>query len=208
MHRPGDLPAAHGQTLSQLCARGSSSRRTARPTARAGRRTPSGGIAAIAGGSDFSAEIAARAAKPPRVVLVAWSKASVASHWVKDEAAEGRDRGRLVPLLLDRTMPPLGYRQIQAVEPRRMGRNGPPRRLRRAAVAAIDLVGELARPPGDGQAGARAGRPPAIDEGPFRSYQWLLRRPSSPSRCSPRAALRSCLRQPTVERAVTRSNRR
>ena len=69
----------------------------------------------IAGGSDFSAEIA-RELGASDVVLVAWSTTSVTSHWVKDEAAEGRDAGRLVPLLLDRAMPPLGFRQIQAID--------------------------------------------------------------------------------------------
>ena len=69
----------------------------------------------IAGGSDYSAEIA-RELGASDVVVVAWSTTSVTSHWVKDEAAEGRDAGRLVPLLLDRSMPPLGFRQIQAID--------------------------------------------------------------------------------------------
>ena len=69
----------------------------------------------IAGGSDFSAEIA-RELGASDVVIVAWSTNSVISHWVKDEAAEGRDAGRLVPLLLDRSAPPLGFRQIQAID--------------------------------------------------------------------------------------------
>ena len=49
-------------------------------------------------------------------VLVLWSKQSVDSDWVKDEAAQGRDRHRLVPLSLDGTPPPLGFRQIQMID--------------------------------------------------------------------------------------------
>ena len=38
------------------------------------------------------------------------------SDWVRDEAAQGRDRHRLVPLSLDGTQPPLGFRQIQMID--------------------------------------------------------------------------------------------
>ena len=40
-------------------------------------------------------------------VAVLWSQTSVASHWVRDEAQRGRERGCLVPLSLDGTMAPL-----------------------------------------------------------------------------------------------------
>jgi exonuclease VII large subunit len=35
---------------------------------------------------------------------------------VRDEAGAGRDRGRLVPVQIDATMPPLGFRQFQAID--------------------------------------------------------------------------------------------
>lgn len=49
-------------------------------------------------------------------VVVLWSKISVASHWVSDEATRGRDRGVLVPVTIDGTMPPLGFRQFQVLD--------------------------------------------------------------------------------------------
>jgi len=49
-------------------------------------------------------------------VVVLWSEASVGSNWVRDEAQSGRDRRRLVPLSLDGTMPPLGFRQFQMID--------------------------------------------------------------------------------------------
>jgi len=49
-------------------------------------------------------------------VVVLWSKDAVASHWVRDEATRGRERGCLVPLSLDGTMPPLGFRQFQVID--------------------------------------------------------------------------------------------
>jgi TolB-like protein/Tfp pilus assembly protein PilF len=45
------------------------------------------------------------------VVVVLWSRSSVSSHWVRDEATCGRDRECLVPVSLDGSEPPLGFRQ-------------------------------------------------------------------------------------------------
>ena len=50
------------------------------------------------------------------VVVVLWSEASIASHWVRDEATRGRERGRLVPVSLDGVMAPLGFRQFQLLD--------------------------------------------------------------------------------------------
>jgi TolB-like protein/tetratricopeptide (TPR) repeat protein len=49
-------------------------------------------------------------------VLVLWSARAVQSHWVRDEATRGRDRGCMVPTSIDGTEPPLGFRQIQYVD--------------------------------------------------------------------------------------------
>ena len=49
-------------------------------------------------------------------VVVLWSRHSIASHWVRDEAAVGRDRTRLVPVSLDGSEPPLGFRQYLFID--------------------------------------------------------------------------------------------
>ena len=69
----------------------------------------------IQGGSRFSSEID-RELKSAEAVVVLWSAASVESAWVQDEAAEGRDSGRLVPVSLNGSRPPLGFRQFHTVE--------------------------------------------------------------------------------------------
>jgi tetratricopeptide (TPR) repeat protein len=46
-------------------------------------------------------------------VVVAWTRDSVKSGWVRDEAAEARDRSILVPVKLDDVKPPFGFRRIQ-----------------------------------------------------------------------------------------------
>jgi adenylate cyclase len=68
----------------------------------------------IQGGSRFTNEID-RALKNAEAVVVLWSEASVQSAWVQDEAAEGRDSGRLVPVALGSVKPPLGFRQFHTV---------------------------------------------------------------------------------------------
>jgi hypothetical protein len=49
-----------------------------------------------------------------RCVLVIWSKTSVYSEWVLDEADFGKERKILVPAIIDDVRPPLGFRQMQA----------------------------------------------------------------------------------------------
>ena len=66
-------------------------------------------------GEEFSAEIEAALDKSD-VVLVAWSKESIRSRWVRDEAAVGGDTGRLVPISLDGSLPPMGFRQFHTLD--------------------------------------------------------------------------------------------
>src|SRR5262245_60350309 len=49
-------------------------------------------------------------------VVVSWSRAAVTSDWVLDEAARGRDLRKLVPVSLDGTLPPLGFRQYHVID--------------------------------------------------------------------------------------------
>jgi TIR domain len=49
-------------------------------------------------------------------VIVAWSHHSITSEWVIEEANDAKERGVLVPVLLDSVKPPLGFRGIQAAD--------------------------------------------------------------------------------------------
>ncbi len=69
----------------------------------------------IGGGASFSSEIE-KALENSAAVLVLWSAVSVQSGWVRDEAAYGRDAGKLIPLSLDGIGPPLGFRQYQSID--------------------------------------------------------------------------------------------
>jgi len=69
----------------------------------------------LSGGSRYLEETEAEL-KAAKAVLVVWTKTSIASHWVADEAGAGRDTGRLLPITLDGSVPPLGFRQFQMID--------------------------------------------------------------------------------------------
>lgn len=71
--------------------------------------------ALIDGGAAFAKTIETELGSADAVVVV-WSAASVVSDWVRDEAAHARDRGKLVPVTLDGTPPPLGFGQYHAID--------------------------------------------------------------------------------------------
>ena len=49
-----------------------------------------------------------------RCVVVVWTNASIASDWVKTEAAEGARRRVLLPVFMDNVKIPLEFRRLQA----------------------------------------------------------------------------------------------
>jgi len=69
----------------------------------------------IEGGAEFAKSIEAALARSDAVV-VAWSALSVGSDWVLDEASRGREMHKLVPVSLDGTEPPMGFRRYQSVD--------------------------------------------------------------------------------------------
>jgi TolB-like protein/Flp pilus assembly protein TadD len=69
----------------------------------------------IEGGAAFAKSIETELERCD-AVIVAWSKSSATSDWVLDEAAQGRDLRKLVPVTLDGSAPPLGFRQYQSID--------------------------------------------------------------------------------------------
>ncbi len=87
----------------------------------------------IEGGAAFARTIGAQLQAADAIVVV-WSTTSVVSDWVRDEADLARQRGRLVPVLLDGTPPPLGFGQYHAIDLSRW--RGNPRASEIASVSA------------------------------------------------------------------------
>ncbi len=69
----------------------------------------------IEGGAAFARSIETALENCDAVVVV-WSRTSVTSDWVLDEAAKGRDLRKLVPVSFDGTEPPLGFRQYHSID--------------------------------------------------------------------------------------------
>lgn len=118
----------------------------------------------IGGGASFSAEIE-KALNDCDAVLVLWSAASVQSMWVRDEAGYARDAGKLIPLSLDGTEAPLGFRQLQAIGlSQSKGQRAPPNaeRIRRAIERIAELPARAGAPSlatSRGQPKMRVGKP-------------------------------------------------
>src|ERR1700683_859042 len=51
-----------------------------------------------------------------RCVVVLWSAPSVKSDWVIDEASEGKERGILLPVLIEKVRQPMGFRSTHAAD--------------------------------------------------------------------------------------------
>ena len=49
-------------------------------------------------------------------VIVVWTRASVQSEWVLNEASDARKRGRLLPVILEPVTPPLEFRHLQTAD--------------------------------------------------------------------------------------------
>jgi TolB-like protein/tetratricopeptide (TPR) repeat protein len=114
----------------------------------------------IEGGAEFAKTIEA-AINTCDAVVVAWSQASVASDWVLDEAASGRELRKLVPVSLDGTEPPMGFRRYHSID--LSGWQG------EADAAEIDaIIRGVAALPGRGSASpalapaAAAAKPPTV----------------------------------------------
>jgi hypothetical protein len=69
----------------------------------------------IAPGSNWDRTIQEQLDKAKAVVAV-WSELSRDAPWVKEESGVGKNRGILVPILIDDVEPPLGFGLIQAVD--------------------------------------------------------------------------------------------
>lgn len=111
----------------------------------------------VRGGAQFS-KVIEEALKAAEVVVVLWSANAIESAWVRDEAAAGRDAGRLVPVTIDGTPPPLGFRQFQTADLSRWKGRGSPPPLR-TLLADVDAI---AASTGAGEAdGKRHAAPPS-----------------------------------------------
>lgn len=114
----------------------------------------------IHGGAQYSRKIE-QELDAADAVIVLWTERSLDSAWVRDEAAEARDRNKLVPLSVGGVSPPMGFRQFQTISLGSWNGRGKVPQLS-ALLHAIDNQASEGRP-GDVAARPRApavARPP------------------------------------------------
>jgi TPR repeat protein len=76
-----------------------------------------------------------------RCVIVLWSKTSIESGWVQEEADDAKRRGVLVPILIDNVQPPIGFRSIQAAHLQNWDGTEPTQAFRRLIADIAALIG-------------------------------------------------------------------
>ncbi|GAA3908796.1 hypothetical protein GCM10022276_28860 [Sphingomonas limnosediminicola] len=69
----------------------------------------------ITGGAEYSREIEEALGSSEKVIVL-WSTQSKTSPWVRDEATSAIEAAKLVPLTIDGTTPPLGFRQFHTID--------------------------------------------------------------------------------------------
>lgn len=99
----------------------------------------------IEGGAAF-AKIIERELHAASVVVVLWSKFACDSDWVTDEAAIARDKGVLLPISLDGTAQPLGFRRYQAIDLTGWRGNAKDQRIQSLLSAIATRLGATATP--------------------------------------------------------------
>ena len=124
----------------------------------------------IHGGAQYSNKIE-QALDAADAVVVIWSPRALESAWVRDEAAEGRDRGKLVPLSVGGVSPPMGFRQFQTIALGDWKGRGKVPKLD-MLLEAVERQAELA-PQAAAGVKAPSPAPPPPDRVPQRRPWWL-----------------------------------
>ncbi len=110
---PADRGLPDGKRVPQLCSRRPARRRSCRQSANSSRAGSL--VGSFPRRRRRILHRIERSLAQCGAVLVLWSRNSIASPWVRYEAAAGRDHGKLVPVSLDGCEPPIGFRQYHTI---------------------------------------------------------------------------------------------
>jgi len=94
-------------------------------------------------------------------VIVLWSEASSGSRWVVEEASEALDAGKLLPVLLDDTLPPFGFRAVEGAKLNRWRPGTLDTEFENLVHAVRGILGE----PASEVEGPTEAAPPVVEEG-------------------------------------------
>ncbi|OQW63509.1 MAG: hypothetical protein A4S17_07130 [Proteobacteria bacterium HN_bin10] len=100
-----------------------------------------------------------------KALIVLWSAHSTKSQWVREEARMGRDKGVLIPVMIDASQPPFGFGEVQAADLSNWNGEGDNANWRRF-VDAVMTITKTERPAGAQpvfSAPPRAAAPPRVE---------------------------------------------
>ena len=104
-------------------------------------------------------QVIEEAVKAARCVIVLWSKRSIESDWVKEEANIGKQRKILVPVRIDPVDPPLGFGRIQAADLT----NWEAEKSHTGFLSLLSAISEVAGPPEERDETAQVTKLPESD---------------------------------------------
>lgn len=115
-----------------------------------------------------------------KVLIVLWSETSTKSQWVREEARLGRDKGVLIPAMIDASQAPFGFGEVQAAnlaDWRGEADNPNWRRfveaVRAAAAREAPIRPAPMTPPRDATPRGAAAPPPTSEKKPLPVWVWL-----------------------------------
>jgi hypothetical protein len=109
-----------------------------------------------------------------RCVVVIWSKASIASGWVQEEADDAKQRGILVPVLIEGVEPPIGFRSIQAADLSDWNATEPTQAFLRLTNDISQLIGSRSKKPEEAHVEEPPPTPPPVPAPSARRSRWAL----------------------------------
>ena len=122
----------------------------------------------IPAGSTWRSHIGA-ALDEARCIVVLWSRHSVRSDWVSEEADEGKRRRILIPVIVDGVQPPRGFREVQAADLTDWQPGVPSDRFKRLCSDMSTLLRASAGPAAPAAATAAPARAESSSESPAAS---------------------------------------
>lgn len=69
----------------------------------------------LLGGEDYRARISEILSRTQAAIVI-WSRRSIESHWVLNEAAAASERQCLIPVAIDNQKPPIDFRSIHTID--------------------------------------------------------------------------------------------
>lgn len=133
----------------------------------------------IRAGEEFD-HVIDKAIKQAKAIVVVWSKDSIRSNWVKEEAEDGVEENKLVPALIDQIVIPRGFRRIQAAELQDGGDNPT------TSINWPEFLDSVKKIAGRGELGTAGAKPagaaaPAVDHAVAQTLQRAATQAPSPT---------------------------